>query len=517
MVRDSKKFLALVLTLVMILTFVSGCGTKQVEQSSSTTALTNTQQVTKVEEPYEFSVFRSTWTDLNDETDLVINQLNKKLNIKIKVLTAPYETWIEKYNILVTSGQVPDLSITTGPGTMNFNAWTQQGIYLDITDLYPKYCPDITKLIKNDIIEAHKINGKLYGVPKPSLSDSTFTIRADWLKNLNLQMPKTLDELYNVLKAFRDNDPDGNKKDDTFGLHSEDTLNTIQIIFGAFGCGVTPIVAENWIPDGTGKLTSAIMAPGMKDAIKYITKLYRDKILDQEWMMTKSQAYVDKVQKGKVGLMSTSFQAMISDTEAKIKVNDPKVELAILDGVTGPNGKYEHPYQKGFYMVSSISSKSKNPQKILEFLNYMMTQEGDDLIRYGVEGTTYKKEGGKVVLIPEAVKQYGIEGGHKFKQIIQPAVLSIPGDDPRIPKILEMAKVLFDGPFYPAPTSQPASLKEVATKQGADFVKNSVTAIITGKGDPEVEWDKFIKSWRETGGDQLIKEINEIYAANKKK
>jgi hypothetical protein len=208
---------------------------------------------------------------------------------------------------------------------------------------------------------------------------------------------------------------------------------------------------------------------------------------------------------------------MIAESEAKIKANDPSVELAILDGVTGPNGKYVHQMQKGFYMVSSISSKAKKPEKILQFLNFLMTQEGDDMIRYGIEGITYKKESGKIALIPEAVKQYGIEGGHKFKQILQPAVLNIPGNDPRIPSLLEMAKVLFEGPFFPAPTSQPASLKEVATKQGADYVKNSVTAVITGKGDPGAEWDKFIKNWRETGGDQLIKEINDIYAANIKK
>lgn len=515
MVRQVRKVVCSALALLMLVSFAAGCGQKT-ENNAAATTTTNTQQVSQ--EPYEFSVFRSTWTDLNDETDLVIKELNKKLNVKIKVLTAPYEAWVEKYNILVTSGQVPDLSVTTGPGTMNFNAWAQQGVFLDITDLYPKYCPDIVKQIKNDIIEAHKINGKLYGVPKPSLSDSTFAIRADWLKKLNLTAPKTLDDLYNVLKAFRDNDPDGNGKNDTSALVSEDTLNTISIIFGAHGCSVVPNVAENWIPDGNGKLTSALLAPGVKDAIVYITKLYRDKILDQEWMLTKSQAYTDKVQKGKVGFMATSFQGMISETEAKIKVNDPNVELAIVDGVTGPNGtKYVRPMQKGFYMVSSISSKAKNPQKILEFLNYLMTPEGDNLIRYGVEGVTYTKENGKIVLKDDAVKQYGIQGGHKFKQILQPAVISIPGSDARIPQLSEMAKVLFEGPFYPAPTSQPGSLKEVATKQGADYVKNSITAIITGKGDPAAEWDKFIKNWKETGGDQLIKEINEIYAANTKK
>jgi ABC-type glycerol-3-phosphate transport system substrate-binding protein len=515
-----KRVFASVLVLCIILTFVfTGCVTRKESDGKDVNDTTKKQtedatSQAKPEEPYEFSIFRSTWTDLNEDTDLIINELNKKFNIKIRILTAPYETWVEKYNIYVTSGDVPDLSVTTGPGTMNFNDWAKQGIFLEINDLYKEHCPNIQKYISDDIIKAHKINGGLYGIPRPSLSDSTFAIRADWLKNLNLPMPKTLDELYEVVKKFKENDPDGNKTDDTYGLCSEDTLNTINFVFSAFGCHCPPNVATNWVPDGSGKLTSNLLEPGMKEAIQYVTKLYRDKILDQEWMLIKSQAYVDKVQSGKVGVMASGFSSMLV-TEDNIKANDPVCELAVLDGITGPDGKFVRPMQKGFYMVSSISSKAKSPVKILEFLDYLMSDEGDKLIRYGIEGVTYSMKDGKPLMDVEAAKKYGIENGHKFRQILQPPAISIPKDDPRVPELLEMSKVMYEGPFYPAPTLQPESLKEVTTQQGPDFVKNSVATIVTGDGDPGEAWDKFIKEWKETGGDKLIKEINELYEANK--
>lgn len=298
------------------------------------------------------------------------------------------------------------------------------------------------------------------------------------------------------------------------GFVLKDTLNTINFVFSAFGCHCPPNVATNWVLDGSGKLTSNLLEPGMKEAIQYVTKLYRDKILDQEWMLIKSQAYVDKVQSGKVGVIASGFSSMLV-TEDKIKANDPTCELAILDGITGPEGKFVRPMQKGFYMVSSISSKSKNPVKILQFLDYLMSDEGDKLIRYGIEGITYSMKDDKLLMDTEAAKKYGIENGHKFRQILQPPTISIPNDDPRVPELLEMSKVMYEGPFYPAPTLQPASSKEVTTQQGPDFVKNSVAAIITGDGDPGEAWEKFIKEWRETGGDKLIKEINELYEANK--
>jgi putative aldouronate transport system substrate-binding protein len=471
------------------------------------------------EEPYEFSIFRTAWMNLNDETDPVIKAINEKFNIKIKIITSPYETWEEKYNIYVTSGYIPDLSITTGPGTSNFNEWAAQGIYMDLLDLYWQYCPNVQKYLSDEIIEAHIMDGgKLYGIPKPSLSDKTYAIRADWLGNLNMEVPETLDELYVVLKAFKENDPDRNNIDDTYGLCAEDTLSTVDFIFSAFGCPVTPNIAENWIPDGNGKLTSGLLAPGMKEAIVYLNKLYREGILDQEWMLIKSQAWQDKIFTGKVGFVSTSFQQMVSFTESKIRENAPTCELQVVDGIKGPGGLFARPMQKGFYMVSSISKDVTRPEKILEFIDFLMTDEGDEMIRYGIEGLTYTKNpDGSITLHEDAIKKYGMEGGHKFRQIMQSTKIDVqPASDPRAPELAEMAKVLYEGPFYPAPTLQPLSLREVTTMQGPDYVKNSVTQIVITDGDPAAEWDAFIENWRKTGGDKLIREINELYEFSKK-
>jgi ABC-type glycerol-3-phosphate transport system substrate-binding protein len=518
--RSKKVFsIGMLLCIALSLILTACVPNTPATNTTGTKAPTTAQPTTQApEKPYEFSVFRTAWTNLTD-TDPVILAINEKFNIKIKIITSPYETWIEKYNIYVTSGDIPDLSVTTGPGTASFNDWAAQGIYMDLLDLYNQHCPNIQKYLSDDIVEAHKMEGgKLYGIPKPSLSDTTYAIRADWLRNLNLEMPKTLDELYVILKAFKDNDPDQNNKDDTYGLCAEDTLSTIDFIFRAFGCSVPPNRAENWIPDGNGKLTSAILAPGMKDAIVYLNKLFQEGILDQEWMLTKSQAWQDKIFTGKVGFMAASYQQMINFTEAKIKANDPACELQVVDGVTGPTGLNVRPMQKGFYMVSSISKDVTRPEKILEFIDFLMTDEGDIMIQNGLEGLTYTKSAdGSIVRDEEAIKNYGMEGGHKFRQIMQSTKINVlPKDDPRSAGLTEMAQILYEGPFYPAPTLQPSSLKEVATIQGADYVMNSVAQIVITEGDPAAEWDAFIENWKKTGGDKLIQEINELYEANQK-
>lgn len=515
-----KKAMITIQALFIVMTLVlTGCG-KNTEKNGNTQSRQNEQHKDDdANKPYEFTIFRTAWTHLNDEIDPVIQAINQKLNVKIKILTSPYETWAEKYNIMVTSGDIPDLSVTTGPGTANFNDWVNQGIYLDLLDLYYENCPNIQKYLDDRIIQAHKMDGgKLYGIPKPQFTETVYVIRKDWLDNLNLPVPSTLDELYRALKAFKEQDPERNGEHDTYGLCSEDTLNTISFIFSAFGCGVTPNTAENWIFDENGRLTSALLAPGMKDSIVFINKLYREGILDQEWMLTKSQAYTDKLATRKVGIMPAGIQNL-SYIEKKMRESIPDSELVPIDEIKGPNGQYMPQMQKGFYMVSSVSKKAENPEKILEFLDFLMSEEGDMMVRYGIEGITYTKtDDGKLIRNDEAVKRYALEAGHSFRQIMQPTTINVlPENDPKAAQLVEIAKKMSNGPFYPVPTLQPGSLKEVTARQGADFVINSVAAIVVSKGDPAAEWDAFIKEWRETGGDVLIREINELYELNQGK
>ena len=106
MLRAWRKVTALALAIgVFLVLSLAGCG--QQNQSGTSGSSDQSEQVTtkadttKVEAPYEFSIFRATWTKLNDATDPVIQEINKRLNIKIKILTAPYESAADKINLLI--------------------------------------------------------------------------------------------------------------------------------------------------------------------------------------------------------------------------------------------------------------------------------------------------------------------------------------------------------------------------------------------------------------------------------
>lgn len=146
----------------------------------------------------------------------ILKEAEKRTNTKLNITWVTPNNFGEKVNVTLASGDLPDLMLVTDTGNAAFRSMAKQGAFWDLTTIIKQYpnlsrFPDIT--YKNLMIE-----GKLYGIPRvrPTEGNAHPLVRADWLKKLNLTMPQTTDELYSVMKAFKENAPDGQK--DTIGL-----------------------------------------------------------------------------------------------------------------------------------------------------------------------------------------------------------------------------------------------------------------------------------------------------------
>jgi len=523
MKRTIGKLPTLVLVFCIIASMaLTGCGanTNSTTTTGDKTAVNQTTPTSSpaaavVEEPYEFTAFRSSWQTIDENTDPVVLELNQKLNIKIRIVTAPYESWEEKYNVMMASGTVPDVSVTSGTGWGNFNDWCKQGKYMDITELYKQYCPNVAKYVSDDLISQVSIGGKLYGVPKPTGKDtSVIVFRKDWLDKVGLPLPATFDEYDAVMRAFTFNDPDGNNKNDTYGMLTDETLTLSRPVFLAFGLDGNIGNGYNWYKKDDGTLASTLTQPEAKDAIKYLAGLYKEGIMDPDWMLTKSQGWADKLNAGKGGIIAQISISEISLYETNMKSVEPKATLEPVAQITSKDGTIRRNPSTGYYMMSSISSKVKRPEKILEFIDYLASDEGGYLLKYGIEDLTYTKKDGKIVVDEKAQEKYGMLGGHLINRMMFPP-MTFPATDERTTKYNEMLKPFIElGTFSPAPPVVLPSAEEVASKQGGDYVKKMLTEMVCNKVDVDANWDKFIADWRATGGDQLTKEINEAYKAS---
>ncbi|MFQ9151073.1 MAG: hypothetical protein ACLR6B_05460 [Blautia sp.] len=227
-----KKVVSVLLSSVMAMSVFAGVAT----------------QVSADEKPVVKFVFIKGGFEGVPENDVILQKIEDTCNITLDHVAPTMANYAEQVNLILSGSksELPDMVKLTSSMFNDIYDYADQGALMDLTDLV-KNCPNILKNVPEEALERCTIDGKLYGIPvfcNPNRYN--VVIRQDWLDNLNLDVPKTLEEYHEVLKAFTFNDPDGNGKDDTYGLTGL-SMETFDPIYGAYGV-MSPIQTYN----GTG-------------------------------------------------------------------------------------------------------------------------------------------------------------------------------------------------------------------------------------------------------------------------
>ncbi|MBE0344335.1 extracellular solute-binding protein, partial [Paenibacillus sp. 28ISP30-2] len=134
--------------------------------------------------------------------------LGKPNNIDLSYVPVQRSEEVTKLNVLMASGgDVPDIVFTYDSGT--FERYAEQGGLTDLTPLLNEYGPNLKKFLGEDTLSYGQVEGKQFAIPgkRTILGKYSSFIRQDWLDTLKMPVPKTTDELYNTLKAFKEKDP----------------------------------------------------------------------------------------------------------------------------------------------------------------------------------------------------------------------------------------------------------------------------------------------------------------------
>ncbi|MFC5402669.1 extracellular solute-binding protein [Cohnella soli] len=229
-------------------------------------------------------------------------KLEEETNIHINWEIIPWGQFDEKKNLMFASGDYPDVIAGWGLTNTEVMKYGPKGVFLPIEDSIDKYAPNIRKMFdevqgSRDILTTP--DGHIYTLPlawkQPNTGVVTH-INQKWLDKLHLQMPTTTDELYQVLKAFKEQDPNGNGKKDEIplGFLSYTTpaeSNQSELgMFGYFGRVDTKehLVLEN------GKVVYTAMHDEWLNAVKFLRKLYKEGLIDPEVFTHNLQQYQAK-------------------------------------------------------------------------------------------------------------------------------------------------------------------------------------------------------------------------------
>jgi putative aldouronate transport system substrate-binding protein len=516
-----KKAILLMISLVMTVTSFTGCkkadgqntGNKASEQAVSDKPLNERPQVT-------ITIFDRGWVPAEEgsyEENRWTKLLREKSGVNVKWIAIPKDSFDDKINILMASGNPPDM--ITGYNLPFMFSMAEEGGIIPLDELLKKHGANILKDTPKQLLDAFTIKGKLYAMPlqRAHTGMGTLLYRKDWLEKLNLKIPTTTEEFYQVAKAFAEKDPDGNGKADTFGMNMTGKNNSDP----SYSLLYSFMENTGWIKQKDGTLTHADISDGRKEYLKYIKKMYDEKIIDKEYVVdtqgNKGQEYIET---GRTGFVNTIWGNVDKFNEA-LKKNNAGAELIPMDPPKGPQGLQGFQRTANYKFFTVITNTCKNPEEGVKFLDFMI-REGYKYTDWGIEGENYKvQDGFRVAIDPalnEKTRKY-LNGDYTYlglgktdpKQFIFDA-----GSDEQKKHLAQLKADAFNlaekfgkGPLLEATPALP-SLSEYSADLGK--WRDEITAkLILGQVPFEEGWNNFVSEWKKRGGQKQIDEMNEWY------
>ncbi|MBW7453249.1 extracellular solute-binding protein [Paenibacillus sepulcri] len=460
--------------------------------------------------PVEISIMSDYFSpEPPSDQDPIRQEIEKKTNTKLNITWVSSNNFTDKTNVTLASGDMPELMLLRSPYQAQVRKMAEQGAFWDLTP----YLKDYKNLsaFPEDSWKNTSLNGNYYGIPfvRPLFGTEGMPIvRKDWLDKLGLQPPKTLDDMYNVMKAITEKDPDGNGKNDTVGL----AANVTQTDMGSLSW-IENVMNGNygkWKDQG-GKLIDTTFEQGTRDALLWLNKVYKEGLLAADFPTLKNTQVRESITTNKAGIFADAIKPTWLLT-GQMRAANPQADLLYLPYLEGPKGKFapKGSGAYGFWVIPKTVPEAKMKQ-ILAFMDYGATEEGSVMANFGIEGEHYNVKDG-MYLFTEKAKEYTGVIFPIFQSIDKYAFAyqtGIPEDflKRNMSIIDEQAK---DGMANPSVGLN----SDTYNKVGADYDKRTQdmkVKVILGRESIEA-WDKYAADLKaDPQYQQIISEFNEDY------
>ncbi|MBP1990753.1 extracellular solute-binding protein [Paenibacillus eucommiae] len=459
-------------------------------------------------------------------------EYEEKLGIKVKYLWTTNGDYIQKLNVSIASGELADIF---GVRNVQLKQLVETNQLEDLTEIFEKYASPLTKKIINEDprqLNSAKYNGKLMGIPhvgSPSDFSEVLWIRADWLKKLNLPEPKTMDDVFRIAEAFVTQDPDGNNKADTYGLGMTSGLATLKGFYNGYHA-----YPYAWIKDETGKLVYGSIQPEVKQALGKLQEMYKNKWIDREFAVKDPNKAIELLTSGKIGMQYGAWWNPTWPLQMN-KDQDPDADWKSygLPSIDSDTAKLQLDFPTGEYYV--VKKGAKNPEAAIKMLNLMVDHafsETADIENFFIanDGFLYNNYpllyvapvNGNLKIhlnLTKALEAKDPSTLNSEEKGYYDKIMAYRGGDnknwyqegmygnisawPSVKEKLDQNAIQYEE-FYGTPTKTMGQKGAVLAK----MMTETFTKIIMGEV-PLDDFDTFVKNWKNLGGDEITKEVNE--------
>ncbi|WP_364153359.1 extracellular solute-binding protein [Paenibacillus sp. LPE1-1-1.1] len=306
------------------------------------------------------------------------------LGIKIKYdWIAKGDLYHQKLGVALASGDIPEV---VRVNAQQLRLLSNAGLIQDLSEVYEKYATPLTKRILsqegNGPFDAATIDGKLMGIPETgsSIEGAQYIwIRTDWLDQLGIKPPQTMDDVLAISKAFTEKDPDQNGDNDTFGLAITQYLWDPVMGITAFMAGYNAF-PNIWIEDDSGKLAYGGIQPEVKEALKVLQVMYRKGQIDSEFGFKDGNKVKEQVAAGKIGMLYGqqwgSFLVQVS-RDNNINAQWQAFPIVSLSGVAP-----KVPLSFSTNQFLAVRKDFKHPEAIVKLFNLHLEKNWGETAEY---------------------------------------------------------------------------------------------------------------------------------------
>lgn len=334
------------------------------------------------------------YANMNSLRDVYFTEAYEKMTgVKIEWIEVSSDAFADQLALKLTTGELPDIILKGGISNSNQLKYGEQEFFMNLmqNNMLQTYAPNYWALCQEypEILSASMMpEGEVYsmGMIRNSTGStiaSKLFFNQEWLEAVGKEVPTTSDEFYEVLKAFKEQDPNGNGRADEMGLYVKpDHLQFVT--FGMFGIGNRG--RNNGFIDAAddGSVRYFATTDEFRAWVEWTTKLYQEGLLHKEYFDFNESNLGNYVNNDVCGVFAYTNLCMLGQ--------ETQQKFTYLNGaMTGPNG------DKDYYGVNSIGTTGsfvittacQYPEVALRWADYFFCDEGSLFFYYGDEGVTY--------------------------------------------------------------------------------------------------------------------------------
>ena len=448
--------------------------------------------------------------DILNTDSPIYQELEKLTGTTLDIRFVPDRQYMEIFSALLASRSLTDVMYVDDLMNNAFNMAIRGNAFWRLNDYIP-LLPNIST-VNPELLRRGSLEGDIYGLSRDrAIGRLGMYYRRDWADRLGIPHPQTIEDLYEMARAFTHDDPTGTGRT-TFGLTEGRTIGqgSFAVLGAWFGAGAGGGPTRNFMLDRTNRIIPVFAADEYIDSMNFSRRLFSEGLMNRDFITTANRT--NNIVNGSAGISMGPMDDAIS-AMTNLRRLEPEAEFAFvgaLDAGLGLIAAAENPGFKGYYSFSRTTLRTEaDLMRALMFFDAMNTVEVNNLLEFGIEGTDFIVQDGVAVVTPEQndsfrIKRHDLGQMRTFNLTVNQAIprLLTPFQTALDEAITENSIRFVTGVengLYSATLARMGHTLQVE-------INDANARYIMGELD-EAGWREAVAAWFSAGGDRIVEEL----------